>query len=127
MYTDDNKKGDMVPVDSPDAKGMSPDKHEGHKMGDDHKMIMHQLTNLKQNAEELLDHLSHCSTNHMEEGWIKKKITLATDYLDSARDYVMSGHEKDHGEKPAEEHHDEKEHDDGSGFMVMIEKRLSKR
>lgn len=63
----DNKKGDMVPVDAPENK-------EGHHEKDgDHKMIMHQLTNLKQNAEELLDHLSHCSTNHMKEGWVKKK------------------------------------------------------
>ena len=127
MYTDDNKKGDMIPVDAPEAKGMSPDKHEGHKMDDGHKMVMHQLTNLKQNAEALLEHMSACSTDHMQEEWVKKKITLATDYLDSARDYVFSGHEKGHDKDHGDDHHDEKEHDDGGGFMVMIEKRLSQR
>tara|TARA_B100000287_G_scaffold124217_1_gene116166 strand:+ start:438 stop:806 length:369 start_codon:yes stop_codon:yes gene_type:complete len=122
MYThDDNKKGDMVPVDAPEAKGMSPDKHEGHKMDDGHKMVQHQLTNLKQNAEALLEHMSKCECPHIEEEWVKKKITLATDYLDSARDYVFSGHEKGHDSDHAEEH------DDGGGFMVVIEKRLSQR
>ena len=121
---DDNKKGDMVPVDAPENKGAAP---EGGKVDDGHKMVMHQLTNLKQNAEALLEHMSQCECPHVREEWVKKKITLATDYLDSARDYVFSSHgeggDKDHGD----DHHDEKEHDDGGGFMVVIEKRLSQR
>lgn len=112
----DNKKGDMVPVDAPENK-------EGHHEKDgDHKMIMHQLTNLKQNAEELLDHLSHCSTNHMKEGWVKKKITLATDYLDSARDYIISGHETEHGE---EHGGGGNKKEMGGDFLVMVERRMA--
>tara|TARA_R100000664_G_C2758592_1_gene147612 strand:- start:4053 stop:4439 length:387 start_codon:yes stop_codon:yes gene_type:complete len=128
MYTDDNKKGDMVPVDAPEAKGMSPDKHGGHKMDEGHKMVMHQLNNLHQNACDLLEHLAGCSTPHLEEEWVKKKITLAADYLDSVRDYVMSSHGKekmmgsDYGKEEMQP-----EHDDGGGFMVVIEKRLSQR
>lgn len=117
MYTDDNKKGGMVPVDAPENKG--------GKVDDGHKMVQHQLTNLQQNAEALLEHMSKCECPHIEEEWVKKKITLATDYLDSARDYVFSGHEKGHDNDHAEE--PDKEPDDGSGFMVMIEKRLSSR
>ena len=104
---DDN----MVPVDSPEAKG--------GKVHDGHKMVMHQLKNLQQNAEQLLQHLSGCSTEHLQEEWIKKKITLATDYLDSARDYVFSSHDEDG-------HHDEgndKPHKD-DGFLVVVEKKM---
>ena len=122
MYTDDNKKGDMIPVDAPENKGAAP---EGGKVDDGHEMVQHQLTNLQQNAEALLEHMSKCECPHIEEEWVKKKITLATDYLDSARDYVFSGHEKGHDNDHAEE--PDKEPDDGSGFMVMIEKRLSSR
>ena len=103
------KDGNLIPVDAPENK-------QGHPSGgikDDHKMVMHQLNNLHQNACELLEHLSHCATPHLEEDWVKKKITLATDYLDSGRDYVMSGHGKS-GDK-----------DMGSGFMVMVEKRIT--
>ena len=46
---------------------------------------------------------------------LKKKIILATDYLDSVRDYVMSSHGK-HGR-------DEPDPVTG-GFMVMVEKRM---
>ena len=88
---------------------------------------MHQLTNLKQNAEALLEHMSQCECPHVREEWVKKKITLATDYLDSARDYVFSSHGEGGDKAHGDDHHDEKEHDDGGGFMVMIEKRLSQR
>ncbi len=103
------RKGNLVPVDAPENK-------QGHHSGqidDDHKMVMHQLNNLHQNACELLEHLSHCATPHLEEDWVKKKIILATDYLDSVRDYVMSGH----GGKM--------EADKGDGFLVMVEKHMS--
>ena len=103
MYKDDN----MVPVDSPEAKG--------GKVDDGHKMVLHQLNNLHQNACELLKHFAECSTPHLEEAWVKKKIILATDYLDSVRDYVMSSHGK-HGR-------DEPDPVTG-GFMVMVEKRM---
>ena len=112
----------MVPVDAPENKGAAP---EGGKVDDGHEMVQHQLTNLQQNAEALLEHMSKCECPHIEEEWVKKKITLATDYLDSARDYVFSSHEKGHDNDHAEE--PDKEPDDGSGFMVMIEKRLSSR
>ena len=54
------------------------------------------------------------SIEYIEE-WVKKKIILATDYLDSVRDYVMSSHGK-HGR-------DEPDPVTG-GFMVMVEKRM---
>jgi len=101
----------MVPVDAPENKGAAP---EGGKVDDGHKMVMHQLNNLHQNACELLEHLSHCATPHLEEDWVKKKIILATDYLDSVRDYVMSGH----GGKM--------EADKGDGFLVMVEQQMPK-
>ena len=99
------RENKMVPVDSPEAKG--------GKVDDGHKMVMHQLNNLHQNVCDLLEHLSHCATPHLEEDWVKKKITLATDYLDSVRDYVMSGH----GGKM--------EADKGGGFLAMVEKHMS--
>lgn len=95
----------MVPVDSPEAKG--------GKVDDDHKMVMHQLNNLHQNVCDLLEHLSHCATPHLEEDWVKKKITLATDYLDSVRDYVMSGHGKKMGP------------DMKDGFLMVVEKKIA--
>ena len=102
----------MVPVDAPENKWLKP---EGGKVVSAHKMVMHQLNNLHQNACDLLEHLSGCSTPHLEEEWVKKKITLATDYLDSVRDYVMSGHGKAY-----------KGSDNmGKGFVVMVEKRMS--
>ena len=104
MYKDDN----MVPVDSPEAKG--------GKVDDGHQMVLHQLNNLHQNACELLKHLSECTTDHLQEEWVKKKIILATDYLDSVRDYVMSSHGK--------EMNDDKPDPATGGFMVMIEKRM---
>lgn len=111
----------MVPVDAPENKGEKP---EGGKVDDGHQMIQHQLTNLKENVEVLLEHLSQCNCPHVQEEEVKKKIILAADYLDSARDYVFSSHgeggDKDHGD----DHHDE--HDDGGGFMATVEKRLSK-
>lgn len=64
MYTDDNKKGGMVPVDAPENKG--------GKVDDGHKMVQHQLTNLQQNAEALLEHMSKCECPHIEEEWVKK-------------------------------------------------------
>jgi|TARA_A100001391_G_scaffold204041_1_gene198284 hypothetical protein len=102
MYKEENK---MVPVDSPEAKG--------GKVDDDHKMVMHQLNNLHQNVCDLLEHLSHCATPHLEEDWVKKKITLATDYLDSVRDYVMSGHGKKMGP------------DMKDGFLMVVEKKIA--
>jgi|TARA_R100000458_G_C8262833_1_gene238173 hypothetical protein len=108
------KHGGMVPVDAPENKG-----HQSGHVGDDHKMVMHQLNNLHQNACELLEHLSHCATPHLEEDWVKKKITLATDYLDSVRDYVMSSHTKGMGKV----HNDASEED--GGFMMVVEKRMS--
>jgi hypothetical protein len=113
---DDNKKGNMVPVDAPENKGEKP---EGGKVDEGHEMVQHQLNNLKQNVDTLLEHMSQCDCPHVQEEEVKKKITLATDYLDSARDYVMSSH----GDGEHDEHD---EHDDGGGFMVAIEKRLSK-
>jgi len=113
MYKDEG----MVSVDSPEAG--APSKEESpHKepIDDAHKMVIHQLTNAHQNACELLEHLSKCSTNHLEEEWVKKKIILATDYLDSVRDYVMSSHGK--------EMNNDKPDPATGGFMVMIEKRM---
>ncbi|MAH29970.1 MAG: hypothetical protein CL959_04755 [Euryarchaeota archaeon] len=103
------REGNLVPVDAPENK----QGHHSGQIADDHKMVMHQLNNLHQNACELLEHLSHCATPHLEEDWVKKKIILATDYLDSVRDYVMSGH----GGKM--------EADKGDGFLVMVEKHMS--
>jgi len=103
------KDGNLIPVDAPENK-------QGHPSGgikDDHKMVMHQLNNLHQNACELLEHLSHCATPHLEEDWVKKKITLATDYLDSVRDYVMSGHGKKMGP------------DMEDGFLMIVEKKMA--
>ena len=101
----------MVPVDSPENKGHhSTDKGSG----EGHKMVMHQLTNLHKNAGELLQHLSECTSHHMQEEWVKKKIILATDYLDSVRDYVMSSHG---GEMKA---------DKGDGFLMVVEKMMTK-
>ena len=106
---DDN----MVPVDAPENKGLKP---EGGQIDGEHKLVMHQLNNLHQNACELLKHFAECSTPHLEEAWVKKKIILATDYLDSVRDYVMSSHGK--GDmKP--------EHSGKDGFMVVVEKRMN--
>tara|TARA_Y100000004_G_scaffold102832_1_gene115373 strand:- start:1340 stop:1672 length:333 start_codon:yes stop_codon:yes gene_type:complete len=103
------KDGNLIPVDAPENK-------QGHHSGgikDDHKMVMHQLNNLHQNACELLEHLSHCATPHLEEDWVKKKIILATDYLDSVRDYVMSSHGK------------EMRGGMGADIMVLIDKKVS--
>tara|TARA_B100000003_G_scaffold63144_1_gene56462 strand:- start:250 stop:579 length:330 start_codon:yes stop_codon:yes gene_type:complete len=104
------REGNLVPVDAPENK----QGHHSGQIADDHKMVMHQLNNLHQNACELLEHLSHCATPHLEEDWVKKKIILATDYLDSVRDYVMSGH----GGKM--------EADKGDGFLVMVEQQMPK-
>ena len=101
----------MVSVGTPPNKGGRPD---AGKVDEGHQMLQHQLTNLKQNVETLLAHLSQCNCPHVQEEETKKKIILAADYLDSARDYVMSSHGG--GE------HDE--HDDGGGFMDSIEKRI---
>ena len=107
-----HREGKLVPVDAPENKGQP-----SGQIDDSHEMVQHQLNNLKQNVDTLLEHMSQCDCPHVQEEEVKKKITLATDYLDSARDYVMSSH--------GDGEHDE--HDDGGGgFMVAIEKRLSK-
>jgi|TARA_R100000084_G_scaffold68150_1_gene29878 hypothetical protein len=105
----DYEKDNMVPVDSPKAKG--------GKVDDGHKMVMHQLNHLHHNACELLKHLSGCSTPHLEEEWVKKKIILANDYLDSVHDYVMSSHDGKMEE--------DKEGKSG-GFLMVVEKMMSK-
>ena len=113
MHGDDN----LVPVDAPENKGHS----SGGFVDDSHQMIQHQLINLKQNVDVLLEHLSQCNCPHVQEEEVKKKIILAADYLDSARDYVFSSH----GDGETDEHDSPDEHDDGGGFMVTVEKRLT--
>jgi hypothetical protein len=103
------REGKLVPVDAPENKGHPSDGF----VDDSHQMIQHQLNNLKQNVDALLEHLSQCACPHVQEEEIKKKIILAADYLDSARDYVMSSHGG--GEMgPAED----------DGFLVMVEKHM---
>jgi len=111
---DDNREGNMVPVDGPD-------KGEG-KVDDGHEMVQHQLNTLKESADALLEHLAQCECPHDQAEEVKKKIALATESLDSARDAVSGSH--DEGETGERGSHDE--HDDGSGFMVMVEKRMAK-
>ena len=105
MHGEDN----LVPVDAPENKQGHPSGH----IDDGHQMVMYQLNNLHQNACELLKHLSECTSDHLQEEWVKKKIILATDYLDSVRDYVMSSH----GGKM--------EADKGDGFMVVVEQHMT--
>tara|TARA_R100001510_G_C7604618_1_gene170167 strand:+ start:52 stop:351 length:300 start_codon:yes stop_codon:yes gene_type:complete len=83
-----------------------------HQMDEETKMIMRQLNNLHENACDLLEHFKECAEPHLKESWVKKKIILATDYVDSVRDYVMSSHDK-------------KMHSDKSApFLVMVERRM---
>jgi len=114
MYKDEG----MVSVN--DAGGSSGEGHPRSVNGqvdEGHEMVIHQLTNAHQNACALLKHFAECSTPHHEEEWIKKKIILATDYLDSVHDYVFSSHEEGMG----------KVHNDASedGFLVMVEKSMT--
>jgi len=102
-------EGKLVPVDAPENKGQA----SGGQINESHQMLQHQLNNLKQNAETLLEHLSQCTCPHVQEEETKKKIILAADYLDSARDYVMSSHGGETG--PA----------DNDGFLVMVEKHMA--
>lgn len=102
------REGKLVPVDAPENKGHS----SGGFVDDSHQMIQHQLINLKQNVDVLLEHLSQCNCPHVQEEEVKKKIILAADYLDSARDFVMSSHGGETG--PA----------DNDGFLVMVEKHM---
>ena len=70
MYKDEG----MVSVDSPEAGAPHKKEHpHGGHVDDAHKMVIHQLTNAHQNACELLEHFSKCSTPHLEEEWVKKK------------------------------------------------------
>ena len=102
------REGKLVPVDAPENKGHPSDGF----VDDSHQMIQHQLINLKQNVEVLLEHLSQCDCPHVQEEEVKKKIILAADYLDSARDYVFSSHGGEMG--PA----------DDDGFLVRVEKHM---
>ena len=101
--------GNMVPVDAPENKQGRP----SGMVSEEHKMVMHQLTHLHHNACELLKHMSECSTPHLEEEWVKKKIILANDYLDSVHDYVMSSHGKGMKEGMGED------------IMVLIDEKVS--
>ncbi|HAW76321.1 MAG TPA: hypothetical protein DCW74_11375 [Alteromonas australica] len=104
-YSDDN----MVPVDAPENK-------QGHPsgMGSDEKhMVMQQLRHLEHNACKLLKHIAECATPHLEEEWVKKKIILANDYIDSVHDYIMSSHGK------------EMRGGMGADIMVLIDKKVS--
>ncbi len=112
-----NDDDNMVPVDGPD-------KGEG-KVDDGHEMIQHQLDTLKESADALLEHLAQCECSPDQAAAVKKKITLATESLASALD-VASGGPDEHETKPEAGSDSPDEHDDGSGFMVTIEKRLSK-
>lgn len=104
-----HREGKLVPVDAPENKGHP----SGGQIDESHQMLQHQLNNLKQNAETLLEHLSQCACPHVQEEEIKKKIILAADYLGSARDFVMSSHGgSEMG--PA----------DNDGFLVMVEKHM---
>jgi len=101
-----HREGKLVPVDAPENKGQP-----SGQIDDSHEMMQHQLNNLKQNVDTLLEHMSQCDCPHIQEEEVKKKITLATDYLDSARDYVMSSHGGDSGAE-------------NDGFLVMVEKHM---
>ena len=109
MHGGDNN---MVPVDAPENKGLKP---EGGQIDESHQMLQHQLINLKQNAEALLEHLSQCTCPHVQEEETKKKIILAADYLDSAQDFVMSSHGGETGPS------------DNDGFLVMVEKHMNQK
>jgi len=108
-----NDDDNMVPVDG------------GGKVDDGHEMVQHQLNTLKESADALLEHLAQCECPHDQSEEVKKKIALATESLDSARDAVSGSH--DEGEtKPEAGSDSPEEHDGGGGFMITIEKRLSK-
>jgi len=121
MYDDKN----MVPVDAPENKGFAP-ANKGQASGgfvdDSHQMVQHQLNNLKENVDALLEHLSQCNCPHVQEEEVKKKIILAADYLDSARDYVFSSHGgNDVGGNDVEEGAHGNKND---GFVAVVEKRM---
>ena len=100
--------GNMVPVDAPENK-------QGHPtgMGSDEKhMVMRQLRHLEHNACELLKHMAEGATPHLEE-WVKKKIILANDYIDSVHDYLKSSHGK------------EMRKGMGADIMVLIDEKVS--
>tara|TARA_R100001591_G_scaffold45598_1_gene56473 strand:+ start:36 stop:371 length:336 start_codon:yes stop_codon:yes gene_type:complete len=107
----EEEKNDMVPVDG--------DKTE-HK-DEDTKMVMRQLKHLEKNACALLEHFEHCAEPHLSEGWVKKKIILANDYIDSVHDYVMSSH----GKKMDKGHDYGDKKEMGGDFLVMVERRMA--
>ena len=102
--------GNMVPVDAPENKQGRPSGMDS----DEKHMVMRQLRHLEHNACELLKHIAECATPHLEEEWVKKKIILANDYIDSVHDYIMRSHGKM-----------DKDMMEGD-MMVMIEEKVSK-
>lgn len=103
----------------------------------DLEMAKQQLQNLHANVMDLLEHMEECPTCPMiSEAWVQSKITLSSAYLDSVRDYVVTGHENGPGslksmkgsgvyEEEEEDEYDEESKTPG-GFLIAIERGMKK-
>tara|TARA_R100001443_G_scaffold100829_1_gene108365 strand:+ start:146 stop:514 length:369 start_codon:yes stop_codon:yes gene_type:complete len=118
-------EGKMVPVDSPLAKGEShhgSDQDKGEK--EDASMSATDLRAVHDKSCELVKMID---AGHLDEklskGWVQSKLTLANDYLTAIHDYIV--HDKEAADS---EHGDDRRDggDMGGGFLISIEKKLSK-
>ena len=117
----------LVPVDSPIAKGESPEEqHKGsHDGADDFRMSATDLRAVHDKSCELVKMIDSGLLNEkLSKAWVQSKLTLANHYLTAIHDYIV--HDK--------EATDSNEHGDvrgnggnmGGGFLISIEKRLGK-
>ena len=111
-----------------------PEKPE-HK---DRQMIVQQLNMIKAAIYGLMEHIEATpECPHITEAWVQSKMTLASDYVDSVHDYVINAHSsedplKKEGSKVYSEEKDDAYEEDHEGegpmgFLVAIEKEISKR
>ena len=69
------------------------EEHNDSEYDEEGGMAKNQIHTIKRNAEEL-EHLLSVDENLPE--WIQLKLTLAQDYIQTAADYMLSAHERDH-------------------------------
>lgn len=78
------KKFDIFIGGKKDETPMEMPKHHQHEMEPEYEMILGQLQNICDNAQELMGMLKG---KEEIEDWVQSKITIADDYINKLRNY----------------------------------------
>ena len=118
--------GKPAPADANHDSDVSGGEDNPHNGGDkdDASMSATDLRAVHDKSCELVEMIGSGQLDEkLSKGWVQSKLTLANDYLTAIHDYLV--HDK---EAVDSEHGDDRgdDGDMGGGFLISIEKKLSK-